>query len=175
MCVSSKIYLTELFSHSVLELSRGRGAKWRMSFGSSFLKTGAAWEHFSHPLLNDILRQSWNRNNSFGSKLVPKPLTWDYSLQIKTKRKEKDPIKEIETICKRYIPNIDGDNHGLSSSHKSWCARIFASMLLRVTRSADSAASSFADRHSLSLHAIVVNCSVLKLIWRTLWDVLYWT
>ena len=31
----------------------------------------------------------------------------DKKKESKTKRKEKDPIEEIETICKRYIPNID--------------------------------------------------------------------
>lgn len=27
----------------------------------------------------------------------------------KPKKKEKDPIEEIEEICRRYIPNVDGD------------------------------------------------------------------
>lgn len=31
----------------------------------------------------------------------------DKKKESKTKGKEKDPIEEIETICKRYIPNID--------------------------------------------------------------------
>ena len=28
----------------------------------------------------------------------------------KPKKKEKDPIEEIENICRRYIPNVDGDS-----------------------------------------------------------------
>lgn len=46
---------------------------------------------------HEILKESAETDDE--NKKEPKP-----------KKKEKDPIEEIENICRRYIPNVDGDS-----------------------------------------------------------------